>query len=192
MTNGFSRSFEPIADRNAVVLILGSMPGQESLKAGRYYAHPRNQFWRIMGMLLGFEPDAAYDDRMAALQAAGIALWDVMHSCRRIGSLDARIEPDSITANDFGAFFQGHPGIRSIFFNGAKAEVAYRKHVLPTVNTRPIGYERLPSTSQAHAAKSLAEKLEAWRAVLGASRAFPPPVASGEFDKRRQEACSAS
>jgi TDG/mug DNA glycosylase family protein len=187
MTNGLARSFEPIAGRNAVVLILGSMPGQESLKAGRYYAHPRNQFWRIMGMLLGFEPDAPYDDRVAALRGAGLALWDVMHSCRRIGSLDAKIEPDSITANDFGTFFQNHPDIRWVFFNGAKAEAAYRQHVTPTVSTLPITYERLPSTSPAHAAKSLAEKLEAWRAVLRASQAFLPPAASGEFDERRQD-----
>jgi len=86
------RSFAPIADRNERVLILGSMPGQASMDAGRYYAHPQNAFWRIAADLLRIDPQATYDTRVKALKAARIAIWDVLQSCVRPGSLDTMIE----------------------------------------------------------------------------------------------------
>ncbi|HBN52823.1 MAG TPA: DNA-deoxyinosine glycosylase, partial [Stenotrophomonas sp.] len=73
------------------VLVLGSMPGMASLQAARYYAHPRNRFWPLMGALCGFDPQLDYAQRMAGLQAAGVGLWDVIGRCRRRGSLDAAI-----------------------------------------------------------------------------------------------------
>jgi len=159
------RSFAPIAASHAAVLILGSMPGMASLRARQYYAHPRNQFWRIVGDLLGFDPALPYDERVAGLAASGIALWDVLKSCTRAGSLDADIENGSIVPNDFKKFFAGHPLIRRVYFNGATAESCYRRHVLSLLPAPPLEYRRLPSTSPAHAALSYEKKRAAWRVV---------------------------
>lgn len=165
------RSFAPVAAPNARILILGSMPGAESLRARQYYAHPRNAFWPIMGELAGAAPALPYARRIEALERAGIALWDVLQSCTRTGSLDAGIDDDSVVANDFRRFFLHHRGIRQVFFNGAKAEACYRAHVLPGIDRGPPGYRRLPSTSPAHAALSWRQKLAAWREIC----ALPVP-----------------
>jgi hypoxanthine-DNA glycosylase len=166
MESDLAESFAPVSDRSARVLILGSIPGRESLRAQHYYAHPRNQFWKIMAALLGFAPDAPYADRLLALQSGGVALWDVMRSCQRVGSLDASIQADTVEANDFAAFFRAHPAVQSVFFNGATARASFAKHVLPTVQALPLRYTQLPSTSPAHAALSFAQKLEAWNVAL--------------------------
>lgn len=160
------RSFPPIADPQSTTLILGSMPGVASLLAQRYYAHPRNVFWPIVGTLLDIAPTADYAARVAALQAAHIALWDVLQSCRREGSLDTRIARGSEVANDFPGFLRTHPGITRIFFNGAKAEASFRRLVLPELAPTTLQLSRLPSTSPAHAALSLADKIAAWRAII--------------------------
>jgi TDG/mug DNA glycosylase family protein len=157
------RSFAPIARRDARVLILGSMPGVASLAANRYYAHPQNAFWPIMGELLGFDPTTPYARRVAALKRRRIAVWDVLHSCVREGSLDTRIEAE--IANDFEAFFRAHPRVTRVYFNGAKAEASYRRHVLPRLRGA-LRYTRLPSTSPAHAGLPFRRKLDAWRAIL--------------------------
>ncbi len=159
------RSFGPVADANATRLILGSMPGVASLRAGEYYAHPRNLFWRILGELLGMDPGMPYAGRIAALTASGIALWDVLKSCTRAGSLDTAIEKDSIVPNDFATFFARHPRVRRVYFNGTTAEMVYRRRVLPNIQLGALEYQRLPSTSPAHAALSYADKLAAWRVV---------------------------
>ncbi len=172
MTKPLLFCFEPIADCNAEILILGSMPGQESLAAGQYYANRRNAFWKIIGQLFGFDPDAPYETRLHELKTARIALWDVLQSCTRAGSLDAKIDANSITVNDFRRFFDTHEKIRTVLFNGAKAEEAYRRHVLPSVSTLPANYLRLPSTSPAHAALSYEQKLQAWRAAFPANAIF--------------------
>ncbi len=161
------RSFPPIGDRFARVLILGSMPGVASLEAGQYYAHPRNAFWPIVCDVLGIDPDSPYDVRVTAVRAGGLALWDVLASCARRGSLDSAIDGGSVTANDIEGFLASHPAISDVLFNGATAETHYRRHVLPTLSThRDIRHRRLPSTSPAHAAISRAEKRRIWRAAL--------------------------
>lgn len=159
------RSFPPVTDVSARTLILGSMPGEESLRASQYYAHPRNVFWKLMGDLFDAGAELPYARRTQQLKKSGIALWDVLASCVRKGSLDSAIAADSMTPNDFQTFFADHKKITRVFFNGAKAEHSFRKHVLPGLNTRPLQLTGLPSTSPAHAARSYAQKLTAWRAL---------------------------
>jgi hypoxanthine-DNA glycosylase len=151
-----------------MILILGSMPGSASLKAQQYYAHPRNLFWRILGDLIGAGLDVPYEARLAILRQRGIALWDVLNSCFREGSLDSDIEEASIVVNDFRTFYRAHSKIEHVFFNGAKAEMVYRKHVLPLLGkaSERLAYWRLPSTSPAHAALSYEQKLTAWRVIV--------------------------
>ncbi len=158
-------SFPPIAPRDATTLILGSMPGEASLRAGQYYAHPRNHFWPILGELVGFDPAAPYARRVRALGGARIAVWDVLQSCVREGSLDSAIDDGTLVPNDFAAFLRGHPQVARVFFNGAKAEASYRRYVLSSVAARQMSYRRLPSTSPANASQSYARKLAAWRAI---------------------------
>lgn len=163
--------FPPVAAADARILILGSMPGRASLDAVRYYAHPRNVFWRIMGDLLGAGPELPYQQRLDKLTAAGIALWDVIAACERYGSLDADIVAGSVQANDFAAFFAAHPGIGRIYFNGTAAESAFRRHVLPELGEGLPPQWRLPSTSPAHAARGYAEKLSAWAVLVAPDKA---------------------
>lgn len=159
--------FPPIVGPAARTLILGTMPGQASLVAGQYYAHPRNAFWRILGDLLGFDPGEAYDRRTARLVASGIAVWDVLRACRRRGSLDSSIDPGSAVANDFPAFFAAHAQIDRIYCNGARAQALYHAHLLRgALVVPPIVPVRLPSTSPAHAALSVAAKAAAWRVIV--------------------------
>jgi hypoxanthine-DNA glycosylase len=157
------KSFPPIVSDNSKVLILGSMPGVASLKAGQYYAHPRNVFWRVMGELLGADPSLPYQERVVRLQAAGVALWDSLQACVRSGSLDASITEE--VANDFPAFFAKYPGISHVYFNGGKAETAFRRHVLPLLPSTQHVFKRLPSTSPAYAAMPLDAKVRAWSVV---------------------------
>ena len=159
--------FEPIEDMSAEVLILGSMPGEASLAAGQYYAHPRNAFWRIMSELLQFDVASTYPVKTRALKSARIALWDVLQSCIRKGSLDAMIERHAQIANDFPTFFRTHKRITHVFFNGAKAEICFKQNVLPKIDCGSISYVRLPSTSPANAAMSFEQKLSAWQMILG-------------------------
>src|SRR5574343_691540 len=160
------QGFPPVAAPDARLLILGSMPGEASLCAGQYYAHPRTAFWRIMGDLLGAGPTLPYAERLLRLKAAGIALWDVIADCERSGSLDADIVRTSVRANDFGSFFAAHPGIGQVFFNGAAAEASFRRHVLPLLRGAEFALCRLPSTSPAHAARGYDEKLAAWSVIV--------------------------
>lgn len=158
------RSFPPVADKHATILILGSMPGKESLKQQQYYAHPQNAFWKIMGELTGAQLELPYPQRLQALTAANIALWDVLHSCEREGSLDSDIVQEQ--ANDFAAFFAQHPHITHVYFNGAKAEQSFRRFVLGKQELPPLEFARLPSTSPAHAGMRYEEKLEVWKAAV--------------------------
>jgi TDG/mug DNA glycosylase family protein len=159
-------SFTPVADERARILILGSMPGSASLAAGQYYAHKQNAFWRIMAELLAFDYGIAYADKIAMLRSAHIALWDVLHSCKRIGSLDTMIEAETQLANDFVSFFHRHRAITHIYFNGSKAEACFKQLVMPNIECDTFHYQRLPSTSPANATIPFMKKLEAWRAIL--------------------------
>lgn len=160
--------FAPVVGDRPRVLVLGSMPGVASLDAHEYYAMPRNAFWPIMGRLFDAGFERPYAQRLARLQAGGVALWDVLASCVRPGSLDAAIDVRSAAVNDFGRLFADLPTIERVFFNGKAAAKIYRRHVLPGLDTTARGIELcvLPSTSPAHAALSFDEKLRRW-AVVG-------------------------
>lgn len=163
----YSKSFPPIADAHARVLILGSLPGQVSLRMQQYYAQPQNAFWKIMGRLFGAGAELPYGERTQCLVANGIALWDVCAAAERPGSLDASIVPSSVVPNDFAAFIEAHPRIHLICFNGAKAADLYRRIVLPGLPAGPrlIGCQTLPSTSPAHAGMAFEGKLARWSVV---------------------------
>lgn len=154
----------PIVGEGAHTLILGNMLSVMSVASQQYYGNPRNAFWRIMGELFGFAADDPYDDRTAALVAHGIAVWDVLKSCRREGSLDSAVEPDSMVPNAFNDFFVIHTDIRWVFFNGAAAEKNFNRLVRVAPDVR---YRRLPSTSPAQTMR-YEDKLAAWREALTA------------------------
>ncbi len=154
-------SFPPLGNKNASILILGSMPGEASLAANQYYAHPRNQFWLIIGELIGIKSTLPYEERVEALIKSRIILWESLQSCIRKGSLDSAILEE--IPNDFHLFLAQHNLITHIFFNGAKAEHSFRRHVLPDLNRPDITFKKLPSTSPAHAGMSYAAKLEKWK-----------------------------
>lgn len=154
------------------MLVLGSIPGVASLSAGQYYAHPQNRFWPIIGRMLGFDPaNTPYAERAAQLLAAGIALWDVLQSCERSGSLDSAIRRETQRVNDFAVFFAAHPKIRAVYFNGAHAAQVFARFVQPNLpEALDLQFVRLPSTSPAYASLSFEDKLAAWQQILVADR----------------------
>jgi len=157
MNGDLKTSFAPVTDAETRVLILGSLPGDASLSAGRYYAHPRNQFWRLMEGVTDQDLSAqSYPARLDALRAAGVGLWDVIGSAERAGSLDGAIRRH--TANPLAELAARLPALRAIGFNGGKAFSLGRRLFgeAPIFDLVP-----LPSSSPAHAV-SFERKLEAW------------------------------
>lgn len=165
-------SFPPVIGSQPRVLILGSMPGVASLAAQEYYAMPRNTFWPIMGELFGAHFGIPYRQRLETLVDCRVALWDVLGSCVRPGSLDASIEPHSVAVNDFNKLFTDYSTIGQVFFNGRKAAEMFRRHVLSTLGSGAENFScsTLPSTSPAYAALSFDEKLAAWLVVRDAAK----------------------
>lgn len=156
------RAFDPVVDADTRLLILGSLPGEASLAVGQYYAHPRNAFWRLMGDLLN-QPDLhqrAYAERLAALRARGVGLWDTVAEAERIGSLDAAIRLP--VHADLPGLAAALPRLEAIAFNGGKAAQLGRRILAGSAITAAL--IDLPSSSPAHA-RPLAEKRQAW-AVL--------------------------
>lgn len=143
------------------MLILGSLPGEASLAAGRYYAHPRNLFWTLVGGAIGRDLSAlGYEARLEALRANGVGLWDVVRSGRRTGSLDAALR--EVEGNDLAALAASLPHLSAIAFNGATAGRIGRGLLGP----RPrFALLDLPSSSPAYAAMPLAEKRARWLAL---------------------------
>jgi hypoxanthine-DNA glycosylase len=161
-------SFPPIISPDARVLILGSMPGEMSLRMQQYYAHRQNVFWRIMGDLIGAGRHLEYPVRVELVKSNGIALWESLMSCQRRGSLDSAIDKATMVPNDFVGLYKAYPGITHVFFNGGTAAQVYRRHVLPRLGMEHVHliYEQLPSTSPAHASLNYQQKLQAWGKVL--------------------------
>jgi double-stranded uracil-DNA glycosylase len=150
------------------VLVLGSMPGPASLRAQQYYAHPQNLFWPIVGAACGFDASLPYANRCAALGEAGIALWDVLGSCRRVGAADSSIALADAVANDLPGFLRGHARVARVLFNGALAGKVWRQRFGAQLAAGHPQLEliRLPSTSAANAAMGRAQRQQAWQAAL--------------------------
>ena len=155
-----STGFPPVAGPDARVLILGSLPGQRSLEAAQYYAHRQNAFWRIMAELFGIAGD--YESRCEQLTQHGIALWDVLASSVRPGSMDADIQLEASRPNDFAEFLAAHAEIARICFNGRKAEEIFRRFVVPDLVAAGPVLVSLPSTSPAFASMAFDQKRDAW------------------------------
>lgn len=155
-------SFDPIVNAASEVLVLGSMPGDESLRKNEYYGNPRNQFWRILYSVFKVEKEEEYKKRLAFALDHKIALWDVIESCQREGSLDSSIK--EAQAHDFDNFYQKYPGIQVILFNGGKAYDVYRRQVGLTLKEGLI-YCALPSTSPANTQR-YEDKLTKWGILL--------------------------
>jgi TDG/mug DNA glycosylase family protein len=173
MTLPRSRGLPAYADSRTRVLVIGTLPGQASLRARQYYAQPYNAFWRIVQDLYGIERARPYRERIAALLDTGIGLWDVCASAHRPGSLDSSIARETIVANDFARLFRRVPSIGRLCFNGATAATLYARLVLPGLDSRAAAIERvtLPSSSPAHASMKYLDKLVRWReAIEGARR----------------------
>ena len=163
-----SSGFPPIADDGAKVLVLGSLPSRKSIEASEYYAHPQNAFWRIMGELFGAGPEVSYEGRTESLKSNGIAVWDVLSSSVRPGSMDSDIEIATAKPNNFSSFFKSNADIGLVCFNGKKAARIFEDLILkrhPELQ-QGLTLETLPSTSPAYASMSFEEKLAKWSIVL--------------------------
>jgi double-stranded uracil-DNA glycosylase len=170
------RSFPPIADRQARVLVLGTLPGEESLRRGEYYAHPRNLFWPIVFTLFDTIPASSYAEKLAFVAAQRIALWDVCETGERDASADSTIRGER--PNPIDRLLDTHPLIGAVAFNGTGAQRLYDRHF----PRRPdITYLALPSTSPAHARIGFAGKLARWAALREATAAAS---AGGEHPRR--------
>lgn len=155
------RGFDPVVDAGTRLLILGSLPGDASLRVAQYYGHPRNGFWRLIGGVLGHDlVSLAYDARLTALKAAGVGLWDVIASAERPGSLDAAIRQPE--AADLRGLVADLPALRAVAFNGGKAAKLGRAILADRVDGPTL--IDLPSSSPAHA-RPYEEKAAAWQAL---------------------------
>ena len=153
-------SFPPVVDANARVLVLGTLPGEESLRRQEYYAHPRNLFWPIVFALFDATPTADYADRLAFVMAQRIALWDVCELAEREASADSAIRRER--PNTIDRLLDAHPLIRAVAFNGSGARRLHDRHF---TRRAELTYLALPSTSPAHARMDFAAKLAHWTAL---------------------------
>lgn len=158
-------SFPPVIDGNTRVLVLGSLPGEASLAAGRYYAHPRNLFWHLIGAVIGQDLVAIdYDARLTTLLEHGVGLWDTVRSGNRQGSLDAALR--DVEHNDLAAVIARAPSLSAIGFNGAtSARIGRQVLGGQPGSAPPVALIDLPSSSPAFAAMPLAEKTRRWLAL---------------------------
>jgi len=171
------RGFAGVGAESPRILILGSFPSEKSLERGEYYGNERNHFWVLLGRLLGFEPSAPYAERLAYLERAGIALWDMIASCEREGSLDRDIRGE--TPNPLAEYIVSSPGIGRLALNGGKAAASFVVHVAPELRLsigetgswapafapeRRIRIARLPSTSPVPTRdfRSASDKIRLW------------------------------
>ena len=147
----------PIASKNSQVLILGTMPGEQSLLQQQYYANKGNHFWKILFQIYNQDFSTDYQIRTELILKNNLALWDVLNSCEREGSLDSKIKNE--IPNDFSDFLKNHPDISTIVFSSKAAEAYFKKYISPLPSLK---YFSLPSPSGANAHLTLAQKTEIW------------------------------
>lgn len=163
MDSALSRCFPPVVTSDIRILILDSLPGERSLAQRQYYAHPRNQFWRLAGELAGEDlPLLDYDVRLSRLKARGIGLWDVVASAVRPGSLDQHLR--DVVPNLLADLVDTLPDLRAVAFNGGTASRIGRHEIGAARTVRALALVDLPSSSPAYTL-SYARKAEAWRAL---------------------------
>ncbi|REE57409.1 G/U mismatch-specific uracil-DNA glycosylase [Paenibacillus taihuensis] len=159
-------SFPPMVSGSPTILILGSMPGEASIAMNQYYGNPRNHMWRVLYGLFEREPDEAYEDRLSFAASHGIAMWDVIASCEREGSLDANIRAE--VPNDLPGLVKEHPTIRCLVFNGTKSNDTFKKYFRDDKTFEGLTLMKLPSTSPipTKTMRGTADRIEAWKAIL--------------------------
>ncbi len=167
VVTGPTEGFPAVAGPGARVLRLGTLPGQKSLQKHQYYGHPQNVFWRIMGELFGAGPGIPYSDRVRIIVENGVAIWDVLASSVRPGSMDSAIDHRTAIANDFESLYREQSDVGLVCFNGQASAKLYQRFVAsePEKRSNERQYLTLPSTSPAYASMSFDEKLERWRVV---------------------------
>jgi len=177
LSQDIANSFSPVAGEQSKVLILGTMPGQASLQAAQYYAHPRNAFWPILLSVINRKPVSAtqshqleYRQRIQQACSAGYALWDVLAQCHRPGSLDSKIQRASEIPNPVQTWLSDNPTVTRVCFNGKTAAALFKRHIEKKLSQdlldRPIEFFTLPSTSPAMASLNLEQKYQAWHSAL--------------------------
>ena len=154
-------AFKPIGSKDSKILILGTMPGDRSLRLQQYYGHAGNQFWKIMFSLFERPFSQDYNQRIDLLLKNKIALWDVLSHCERKGSADTGIEKE--VPNDFASFYKSHQNIKHVFLTSKKAEKFYDKHIGKNSSRN---YYLLPSPSRANTWKTFDTKLNEWKQIL--------------------------
>lgn len=152
-------SFAPIINNDSRILILGSLPGEKSLEMGRYYAHPQNHFWKILYSVFGETMSQSFDERYEFILRHHLALWDIVKSAQRDGSLDGKIKDEE--PNDIPSLLRKYQGIKLILFNGAYSFRKYKKYF----NTPQIPYRQMLSTSPACAGRN-EERYNMWKDAL--------------------------
>lgn len=155
-------SFPPISNEETEILILGTMPGDESLRKKEYYGHPSNRFWRVIAAIYGEETPILYGDKIALLLRNKIGIWDVIQQANRKGSLDTAIENEQ--PNDIATFLSHHKNLRLVAFNGKNAAHIFHKYFQ---KKEGINYIVLPSTSPANAKSSLVDLQQTWLQMRG-------------------------
>ncbi|MCW4467778.1 DNA-deoxyinosine glycosylase [Flavobacterium sp. MFBS3-15] len=152
------KAFPPVVHSDSKILILGTMPGEKSLRLQEYYGNRGNQFWKLLFAIFNYEPTHDYPGKLSLLKTHRIALWDVLEGCEREGSLDSNIKNE--VPNDFTGFYKSHPQITHVFFSSKNAAAYYDKYV---GRREGIAYDTLPSPSGANATMPFAQKLEVWQ-----------------------------
>ncbi len=180
--NGISQSFEPLVGQRIHTLILGTMPGKKSLQLQQYYAHPRNALWPIVcALVTGDKPrydihhQLTYEQRCDLVTGAGFALWDVLETCERPGSLDGAIVRKTEQPNAIADLISVHPELHTIVCNGRTAEALFKRHIQAQLDASARDVQDplvvcVPSTSPAMASLSLDDKFSIWQESLNVAR----------------------